>query len=105
MQTQLERVEIECTFLRDDDFAVEHTTSRELLQYWIDQFREITVQRLLIAALYENFFSVAKDQRAKAVPFGFEDPRACLGQFADAFCKHWKDWRVNWKFHNRVIGF
>src|SRR5215203_4011968 len=105
MKTQLERVEIECTFLSDHDLAIEHTTSRQLLQYGINQFREITVQRLLVAAFNEDFFSIAKDKRAKAAPFGFEDPSACFGEFADAFCKHRENRRVNREFHNQCNQF
>src|SRR5215213_841576 len=105
MKTQLERVEIECTFLSDHDLAIEYTTSRQLLQYGIDQFREITVERLRVAALNKDFFPVAKDKGAKAVPFGFEDPCACFGEFADAFCKHRENRRVNRELHISVISF
>src|SRR5690242_16932697 len=100
MKTQLERVEIECTLLRDHDFTIEHATSWKLLQDWIDQFGKVAVQRLLVAALNKNLFAVAKDERTKAIPLGFEDPRACFWQLADAFCKHWKNRRVNWELHN-----
>ena len=78
MKAQLERVEIECALLRDHDFTIEYATSRKLLQYRIDQFGEVTIQRLFIAALNENLFAVAKDERAKAVSLGFEYPRACF---------------------------
>src|SRR5689334_1882265 len=100
MKTQLERVEVERSLLRDHDFTIEHATSRELFQDWINQFGKIAVQRLLVAALNENLFAVAKDERTKTIPLGFEDPCACFGQFADALCKHWKNRRVNWELHN-----
>src|SRR4051794_22435169 len=103
MKTQLQRVEIECALLRDHDFAIEHATRRQLLQQRLDQFGEIAVQRFLVAALYKHFFTVAKDERAKAVPFGFEDPRACFRQFADAFGKHRKNRRVYWELYNLFL--
>ena len=41
-----------------------------------------------------------KIERAKAVPFGFENPCACCREFAHAFGEHGQNRRINWKFHN-----
>ena len=91
--------------MRDHDLAVEHTTSRKLLQNGIDEFGKVTIERLLIAALNHHFFAVAKNQRAKAVPLGFEDPRAGFRQLANAFGQHRQNGRVNWELHDLCNRF
>src|SRR4030095_6022657 len=108
MNTQLKRVKVECAVLRNHDFAVEHTTRRQLLQQRIDQFWKVSIERLLVTTLNHDFFAIAKNERAKSIPFRFEDPISGPGQIADSFREHWQDRRVNWELHNlrsRLHGF
>src|SRR5437588_8780057 len=100
MNAELQRVEIECSSASDDDFGIEDAARRQLRAERLDQFREIAVQRFLVATLNQDFFAVAKDKRAEAVPLGFEDPVAAGRQITDAFCQHWQDGWVHRKLHN-----
>src|SRR5262245_32341270 len=99
MEPELKAVEVERAVSRDNDFAVEHAALGQLFQERAGQFREVAVQRLLLAALYEDFAGLAEDQRAESIPFGFEDPVAFGGEGIHAFREHWKDGRVDGKVH------
>ena len=79
MEAQLEGVEIQAGVPDDDDLAIEHGPGGEGSQKGRDEFREISIERLLFAALDENLVVIAEDECAEAVPFGLEDPVAGLG--------------------------
>src|ERR1041384_881338 len=99
MYPQLQRIKIERAILRNDDFTVEHTACGKLLQKRFDQFREITVERFLIATLDHYFLTVAKDQRSKTIPLGFKNPLARTRQITNALREHRKNRRVYRKLH------
>src|SRR5690349_14875565 len=99
MQSKLQRVEVQHAVVCDNDLAVEHAASRQLLQQRIDQLRKVTVQWFAVAALNKNLLAVTKDQRAKAIPFWFEDPFAGLGQFGNTLCQHRQHRRVHGQLH------
>ena len=73
MQALLQGVEIQPAGTGDDYFAIDDATLGQRLRKRPLEFREVTVQRLEIAALDVNLVTVSKDDGAKAVPFGFED--------------------------------
>src|ERR1700741_941879 len=100
MDTQLQRIEIERAVLRNDHLTVEHTTRRQLLQQRLVQFREIAVERLLIATLNHHLVTIAKNQRSKSIPLGLKNPLAHTRQFTNAFREHRKNRRVYRKLHN-----
>ena len=79
MNPELERLKIERAVDGDDDFAVEHASVGQLRGQRFDQLWKVAVERFLIAALNEHVEAVAKDQRAKAVPFWFENPSSAGG--------------------------
>src|SRR5215475_11845388 len=100
MNTQLESLEIESAIPGDYDFAVEDTVRWQLSLQGCQKFGEITVKRLLIAALNEDFIPVAKNNRSKSVPLRLEDPAISLRQITDSFGQHWEDRRIYGQMHN-----
>ena len=88
MKAQLQRFEIEPAAPGDHDFAVQHATLGQLRAQRIEQFGEVAVERLLVAALDQDLVAVAKNQRAKSIPFRFEDPAVAFREFADALGEH-----------------
>jgi len=74
MKTELQSLEGQSPVSCNDNFAVKNTSAGQLRLESFDDLREITGQRFFVAALDQNFFSVAKYQRTEAVPLRFEDP-------------------------------
>ena len=70
----MERVEIQAGILDDDDFAVEHRAGRQLRPQRLEQVGKIAIERLLVAALNQDFVTVAEYQRAKPIPLRLEEP-------------------------------
>jgi hypothetical protein len=101
MNAELQGVEVEDFFLCDNDFAVEHTASRELGGDRLDQFGKVAVQRFFIAALNQDLVAIAKHQRAKAIPLGLENPSSGLRQLAHALGEHRQDRRVHGEIHTK----
>src|SRR5580704_18283261 len=69
MKPKLQRVEIECAVSGDNDLAVQRAALRQLGAQRSDQIGEEAIQWLRIAALDHEFVMIAKDQRAKTIPF------------------------------------
>ena len=74
MNPQLQGLEVETARAGDDDFAVEDASIRQLRAQRVEQFGKVSIQGFLVAALQQDLLAVAKHQRAKAIPLGFEDP-------------------------------
>src|SRR6266496_3953367 len=100
MKAELERIEIETFIARYDDFPIEHALFGQLRFQWIDELREISIERLLVAALYEKFVAVAEDECAESVPLRLEDPSFAGWKLTDSLCEHWKDRRIDSEVHN-----
>jgi hypothetical protein len=100
MKSELKRIEIETFIARDDDFPVEHALVGQLRFQWIDELREISIERLFVAALYENFFAVAENECAESVPLRLEDPSFAGWELADSFCEHREKGRIYSEVHN-----
>ena len=62
-------------------------------------FRKVTVERLLVAALNQDLVAIAKHQGAKAIPLRLEDPAIAIRQLAHSFCEHWQHRRINREPH------
>ena len=101
MNAQLKGIEVEPSFMGDDEFAVEHRLCGKLLAKWTDHLGEVSIEGLLIAALDEDLIAVAKDEYAKAIPLGLIDPFTLRGNFVDALSEHGKDGRIDGKVHGR----
>jgi hypothetical protein len=104
MKTQLERVEVEPGLASDHEFAIEHAAGRQLRQQGIDHFREVSIERFLIAALDQDLVSVSKDQHPKAIPFRLEDPCAAFRQFSDFLGEHRQDRRIYGELHLLMLS-
>lgn len=99
MNAQLQGIEVEAPVLRDDEFAVENAAGGQLRAKGVEEFGEIAIQGLLIAALEEDFAAVFEDEGAEAIPLRLEDPGAGGGDVVDAFGEHGQDGRIDGKVH------
>src|ERR1700730_10622162 len=68
MNPKLQFLEVEAVVLGDNDFAVENASSGQLRAQRLEPLGKISIQRFRIAALNQDFVTVAEDQRAKPVP-------------------------------------
>ncbi len=103
MQPQLQCIKIEPIILDDYDFSVEHTTCGQRTTQRFQQLWKVTIEWLFVAALDENLISIAKHQRAKTIPLGFENPITLGGQFVHSFREHRQDRRIYWKVHTPMV--
>src|ERR1700683_168422 len=99
MQAQLRRIKSEPIIFDDDHLSIEHTTCGQRRAQWFQQLRKVTMEWFSVAALEENFISIAKHQGTKAVPLRLENPIALCGQFIHPFREHRQDRRIYWKVH------
>ena len=85
MQAQLQRIEVEPAVLGDHDFAIEHATRGQLRAQADRAIPESSDSSGFSSRLWISISSPSrKIKRAKAVPFGFEDPFAFFRQCFDA---------------------
>ena len=103
MKAELERIKIETFATGDDYFPVEDALFRQLRFQWIDELGEISIERLLVAALYENFVAVTEDECAESVPLRLEDPSFAGWELADSLCEHRKDRRIDGEVHSGAV--
>src|SRR5579871_3861722 len=99
MKTQLERVEIQAAALCNHDFTIEHATGRQLRAQRFDQLRKVAIQWFLIAALNLDFVSITKDQGAKTVPLGLENPVSLNRQIVHSLGEHRQYRRIDSQVH------
>src|SRR5688572_1819019 len=99
MESELERLELEPLLARDDNLAAQYAALPELRLQGIDYLREITIERLPVAALDENLVTVAEDEGAKAVPLRLEYPSFTGWQLTNSLCEHWEDRRIDSEVH------
>src|SRR5213083_3587295 len=103
MNAKLQCFEVERAISGDDDFAVDHGARRQLRSKRPQQFGEVPVQRFFITALDKDLVAVAKNQRAKPIPFGLEDPLSSSRKFSDALGKHRQNRRIDGKLHASIL--
>src|ERR1700680_2838226 len=103
MESHLERFEFESFIARDDYLAIEHAALGELRFQRIDQLGEVSIERLLISALDENLIAISEDERAKAVPFGLENPCFAGRELPDSLREHRENWRIDGEVHQGMI--
>ena len=77
----------------------EHTTCGQGCAQWFQQLRKVTIERFFVAALDENFISIAKHQGSKTVPLRLENPIPLCGQFIHPLREHRQDRRIYGKVH------
>jgi hypothetical protein len=99
MDAHLERVEVQTSSARDDDLSVEAAAPRQLPAERLLKLREISVQRLLVSTLEDDFVTVAKYEHPKAVPLGLVDPSVAIGQGVDPLGEHREDGRTDRELH------
>src|SRR5207247_10169399 len=78
MNAELQCFEVERAISGNDDFAVDHGARRQLRSKRPQQFGEVPVERFFITALDKDLVAVAKNQRAKPIPFLLEDPLSTM---------------------------
>ena len=84
-------VELEARRARDDDFAVEHASGRELAPQRLDQLGEVAGEGLLVAAAQLDLVPVAEDDAAEAVPLRLVVQPVALGELAGQLGQHRRD--------------
>src|SRR6266850_1300946 len=103
MKPKLQLLELEPVVLCDHDFAVENTSRGQLRAERLEQLGKVSIQRFRIAALNKDFVPIAEDQRAKPVPFRFEDPSLSRRQSVNALRKHRQHRRLHGKIHSPTL--
>src|SRR5688500_8744946 len=104
MKSQLQCLEVEPTVAGDDNLPIEYAARWQLRLQCLDDLREISVERLFVAALDEDLVAVAEDQRPKAVPFRLEDPSFARRQLADSFGEHRQNGWIDRQVHALQTG-
>src|SRR5262249_16801391 len=99
MEPQLQRVEVEAVVLHNDDLAIQDAARREHLAQRLVQLGEKTVQKLLVPALDQDFVAIAKNQCAKTIPFGLEDPITFRGKLVHTLGEHGQDRWIHGQVH------
>ena len=99
MKAKLQRIEVEPALRCYDDFAIQNATRWQLVPQRIHYLGKVTIERLFVAALNQDFVSVAKNDRPKAIPFRLKYPGAALRQLTNSLREHWQDRRINRKLH------
>jgi hypothetical protein len=99
MNPKLQFLEIQAAGSRNDNLAVEHASLGKLGVQGGQQFRKITIQRLRVSTLDEDLVAIAKDQRSKTVPLGFEYPGVTRWKRSDPFGEHGQDRRIDGEIH------
>src|SRR2546426_12398221 len=94
MDAEEQRLEVEPVGARDDDLAVEDAALRERGGERRDELREVSVHRLLVAALEQDVAAVAEDERAKPVPLRLEEPSLAVRQRVGGAGQHGLDRRI-----------
>src|ERR1700721_1402859 len=85
MQSELQRVKVKFIVLDNDQFAIQHTALWQTPTQKVEQFREIAIERLFIAALNQYFVAISKHQDPKPIPLRFEAPISCIRKSIDTF--------------------
>ena len=99
MKSKLQRFEFEALLSIDNNFPIQHALFRQLRTDRLQQLGEKAIQAFLVAALNGHIVPIAKDQRAKPIPFRFEDPCGTGGQLVYPFGKHRWQWGTDCKTH------
>ena len=97
MLAQLQRVEVETAFVRDDELAVEHDAFGELREQRLAKLGEVAQQRLAVPALQIEVVTVAEDDAAEAVPLRLVRHQAGGRQLARELGEHRVERRPNGK--------
>src|SRR3989442_10146658 len=92
MDAEEQRLEVEPAHADDDDLAVDDTALGQRRGEGCDELGEVTVHRLLVAALQHDLVAVAKHQRPKAVPLGLELPAVAARQGIRGLGQLWTAW-------------
>src|SRR5215216_5514817 len=106
MEAQLEQIEVETMRCGNHYLPVNDATVRESGETRVVQVWKIAIERTRIAALDEHVGAAAKDDRAKAIPFGLVQQSASGGKLVGQLCEHRLDGRLNGKFvgaHDRRV--
>src|SRR5688572_3151091 len=103
MEPELQRIEVEPLWRRDDDLAVNHASGRDLVEKRVVQLREVPVERSKIAALNEDIGGRAEHDRAESIPFGLVQEPTLGRQLLGELREHGLDWRLDGGTHCRTV--
>src|SRR4051812_49483268 len=94
MDAEQERLEGEAFRPGDDDLSVEDAALGNLTGERLDQLREVTVERLQLAALQIGLAAIAEDETAESVPFRLVEEVVPAGEVLGQFRQHGLDGRL-----------
>ena len=103
MQPELQSIEVEFIVLHNDQFTIQHTTIRQTSAQGFEQFGKIAIERLLIAALDQDFTAIAKYQRAESIPLRLEHPISVCRYIVHALGEHRQHRRIDGKIHFLIL--
>src|SRR4029077_9115124 len=103
MDAQEQRFEVEATGADDDNLAVDDASLGERAGKRLQELGEVAVHRLLVPALQQDVVAVAEHERAKAVPFGLEEPPIAAGQALSGAGQHGLDRRAEREAHGFIV--
>src|SRR3989442_15991290 len=104
MDAEEQRLEVEPAHADDDDLAVDDTALGQRRGEGCDELGEVTVHRLLVAALQHDLVAVAKHQCSKAVPLGLELPAVAARQGVRGFGQHGHERRSEGQAHSPILA-
>src|SRR5688572_11214889 len=99
MDPEKERFEVESGGADDHDLAINHASVREDRRERLDELREITVHRLLIATLQQDLATIAKNDRSEAIPLRLELPPVANRQSISGRGQHRSEGRIEGQAH------
>jgi hypothetical protein len=99
----LQSVEVEAVpvGIRDDDLAVDDAPVGDRREQWLDQLREVAVERLLVAAREMDLVAVPEDDAPEAVPLRFVEEVTLVRDRPRQLRQHRLQWRHHRQLHRR----
>jgi hypothetical protein len=105
VDAQEHRLEVELAVVRDHDLAVEDAAIGQALAQRDLELGEVAAERLEIAALDVDVVAGLVDERAEAVPLGFEQPAVAVGDSRRELRQHRLERRLEGQgeLHGRTL--
>ena len=88
MDAKLQGIKIKPVLCGDDELAIEHRPSGNLLIQKLNQFREVPIERFAVTTLNQYVVFIPEDDGSKAIPLRLKDPMIAAGHSIDAFGQH-----------------
>src|SRR5262249_5383914 len=101
MQPKLQRIEIEPMRCGNDDFTVDDTAGRKLLEQPFVKLGKVPIERTEVATLDVDVGLAPEHDRPETVPLGFIEVFAAGGKRLGELRQHRLDGRLDWEHVSR----